>query len=84
MEFTGGRGDHLRRDVAAATLAAHVVERVADGGHVETLRCEVLFRLFHVYGYVLGKARALNGADLRCVLLGFRSGGFGLKRQNGP
>ena len=34
-EFAGGSGDHLRRDVAAAALAAHVVERVADCVHIE-------------------------------------------------
>ena len=45
-EFTGGCGDHLRRDVAAAALAAHVVERVADGIHVEGFRGEVLLVLF--------------------------------------
>ena len=41
-EFAGGRGDHLRRDVAATAFAAHVVERVADGGHVKGFRGEVL------------------------------------------
>ena len=45
-EFAGGRGDHLRRDVAAAALAAHVVERIADGVHVEGFRGEVLLGLF--------------------------------------
>lgn len=45
-EFAGGRGDHLRRDVAAAALAAHVVERIADGVHVEGFRGEVLLVLF--------------------------------------
>ena len=42
----GGRRDHLRRDVAAAALATHVVERVADGVHVEGFRGEVLLGLF--------------------------------------
>ena len=45
-EFAGGCGDHLRRDVAAAALAAHVVERVADGVHVEGFRGEVLLGFF--------------------------------------
>ena len=45
-EFAGGCGDHLRRDVAAAALATHVVERVADGVHVEGFRGEVLLSFF--------------------------------------
>ena len=45
-EFAGGCGDHLRRDVAAAAPAAHVVERIADGVHVKGFRGEVLLGLF--------------------------------------
>ena len=45
-ELSGGCGNHLRRDVAAAAFAAHVVERIADGGHVKEFRGEVLLGLF--------------------------------------
>ena len=47
LERTCGGRNHLRRDVAAAAGAAHVVEGLADCVHVKAFDCEIPIALFH-------------------------------------
>ena len=50
FERTSGGRDHLRRDVATAAGAAHVVEGLADCVHVKAFDSEIPIAIFHGIG----------------------------------